>query len=244
VLFFYGRMFSVGRFPLVIKIMSGVVVAWLISFLFATFFQDWPLWCNWIVCVASTNYPVMYVVCSVTDIVIDITILCLPAFFIKKLQMNFNKKIGVYGIFGLGIFCVIASIARLVYTADYLKLNPAIDYGPDTNNAEVNIILWSGIEACASTICANLPLYSPLITKSRTLESIVTSFRSKLFPGSNNNSYRARKYSKGVQLSSSSENIVKQGPGVETIIEGGRHHSIPENELEMGTINVRTTLGA
>ena len=52
---------------------------------------------------ASTNYPVMYVVCSVTDIVIDITILCLPAFFIKKLQMNFNKKVGVYAIFGLGI---------------------------------------------------------------------------------------------------------------------------------------------
>lgn len=78
-------------------------MAWLISFLFATFFQVWPLWCNWIVCVASTNYPVMYVVCSVTDIVIDITILCLPAFFINKLQMNFNRKIGVYAIFGLGI---------------------------------------------------------------------------------------------------------------------------------------------
>lgn len=148
-----------------------------------------------------------------------------------------------------------------MYTADYLKLNPALNYGPDTNSmlilqsfrsiqssrlldAEVNIILWSGIEACASTICANLPIYSPLITKSRTMESIVTSFRSKFFPGSNNSSYRAGKHSKGVQLSSSSENIVKQGPGVETIIEGGRHQSIPENELEMGTINVRTTFDA
>lgn len=30
--------------------------------------------------------------------------------------------------------CVIASIARLVYTAEYLDLNPAINYGPSTNS--------------------------------------------------------------------------------------------------------------
>ena len=112
-------------------------------------------------------------------------------------------------------------------------------------DAEVNIILWSGIEACASTICANLPIYSPFITKSRNLESIVASLRSRFFLGSNNNSYRSRK-ARGVQLFSSSEDIVKQTPGarVETIIEGGRHHLHEENELEMGTINVRTTLDA
>lgn len=103
VLYFYGRIFSVGRFAKVLKIMMAVVVAWLIAFLFATFFQVWPLWCNWIICVASTNYPVMYVVCSVTDIILDIIILSLPAFFISHLQMNFNRKVGVCGIFGLGI---------------------------------------------------------------------------------------------------------------------------------------------
>ncbi|KAK3176372.1 hypothetical protein OEA41_007695 [Lepraria neglecta] len=241
VLYFYGRIFSVGRFPIIVKIMTVVVVAWLISFLFATFFQVWPLWCNWIVCVASTNYPVMYVVCSVTDIVLDITILALPAFFIRQLQMNFNKKIGVCGIFGLGIFCIIASIARLAYTADYLALNP-INYGPSTNNAEVNIILWSGIEACASTICANLPLYSPFITRSRNLETIVSSFRSKFFFGTSNSSYRSHKNSRNAQMSSSSENIVKPAAAVETHIEGGMHRHMPESELEMGTINVRTTV--
>ena len=43
-------------------------------------------------------------------------------------------------------------------------------------------------------------------------------------------------------MSSSSENIVKPAAAVETHIEGGMHRHMPESELEMGTINVRTTV--
>ena len=103
VLFLYGRLFSAGRFRMIILIMLVITVSWLVSFLFATFFQVWPLWCNWITCVPTTNYPVMYVCCSVTDIVLDISILCLPASFIRKLHISRGQKIGLIGTFGLGI---------------------------------------------------------------------------------------------------------------------------------------------
>lgn len=83
--------------------MTLLTSGWLVSFLFATFLQVWPLWCNWIVCAPTTNYPVMYVCSSVTDIVLDISILCLPFSFIRKLHMSSVQKIGTTSIFGLGI---------------------------------------------------------------------------------------------------------------------------------------------
>lgn len=107
VLYFYGRVFSVVRFPISVKILLALSLGWFISFFCATLFQVWPVWCNWTLChVPTTNYPVMYVCSSVTDIVLDIAILCLPAFFLRHLHMSLNKKLGLVGIFGLGILYV------------------------------------------------------------------------------------------------------------------------------------------
>lgn len=112
--------------------------------------------------------------------------------------------------------------------------------------------MWSGIEACASTICANLPSYGPLMTKSRDLEYMVSAIRSKLSPHSRHSHHHSsrphhNKSSKGTQLSSSSERIVDpvgSVPGTSTRIEGGvrdQYGGPPETELEMGRINVSTT---
>lgn len=48
----------------------------------------------------------MYVLCSVTDVVLDVSILCLPAYFIRNLQMSRGKKVGITAIFGLGVLYV------------------------------------------------------------------------------------------------------------------------------------------
>ena len=42
----------------------------------------------------------------------------------------------------------------------------------------VNMIMWSGIEACASTICANLPCYGPLLKRGPSLSYILGVIRS------------------------------------------------------------------
>lgn len=46
--------------------------------------------------------------------------------------------------------------------------------------AVFNIVMWSGIEACASTICANLPCYGPLIGRARSVSSIIMALSSFL----------------------------------------------------------------
>ena len=106
ILCLYGRLFSAGRYPVTIKIFVILTLAWLVSFLFATFFQVWPLSCNWVTCIPTTNYTVMYVCCSVTDIVLDMAILCIPTTFIRTLNMSQGQKVGLIGIFGLGVLYV------------------------------------------------------------------------------------------------------------------------------------------
>lgn len=106
VLYLYARIFRTSGMPLGIKIMMALVLGWMVSFLFATFFQVWPIRCNWIVCDPTTNYPAMYVLSSVTDVILDIAILSLPISFVRKLKMSKSKKIGVTAIFGLGILYV------------------------------------------------------------------------------------------------------------------------------------------
>ena len=141
ILCLYGRLFSVGRYPVKIKVFIVLTLAWLLSFVFATFFQVWPLRCNWVDCTPTTNYTVMYVCSSVTDVLLDIAILCIPTSYIRTLNIKKSQKIGLVGIFGLGILyvpvpnlavsltsqrkssCIIASIARLSYAVKYVQVN-------------------------------------------------------------------------------------------------------------------------
>ena len=106
ILCLYGRLFSASRYPVTIKTFLILTLAWLVSFIVATFFQVWPLSCNWVACTPTTNYTVMYVCLSVTDIVLDISILCIPAWFIRTLNISKGQKIGLACIFGLGILYV------------------------------------------------------------------------------------------------------------------------------------------
>ncbi|KAH8689928.1 hypothetical protein BGW36DRAFT_432893 [Talaromyces proteolyticus] len=245
ILFLYGRVFGIGRFPSSVLVLLGITAAWLISFLFATFFQIWPLRCNWVACDPTTNYAVMYVLSSVTDIVIDISILALPVFFIRKLRFSTNQKIGVCGIFGLGIFCVVSSVARLAYTVIFQISNIEGNYAVNFNTAVVNIIMWSGIEVCASVLCANLPCYGPLISRARNASPIsqtITSFFS-IRPSRRLRSDRLRSDSlkrTSVQSPSASrENILGLKSATENIIESRNLGDTPSDGLNMELGGIR-----
>ena len=48
----------------------------------------------------------MYILSSVTDIILDIVILCLPATFVMRLNTSRGQKLGLVAVFGLGILYV------------------------------------------------------------------------------------------------------------------------------------------
>ncbi|KAG6988559.1 choline transporter [Physcia stellaris] len=239
VLYFYARIFRTSGMPLGIKIMMALVLGWMVSFLFATFFQVWPIRCNWVVCDPTTNYPAMYVLSSVTDVILDIAILSLPISFVRKLKMSNSKKIGVTAIFGLGIFCTIASIARLVYTVGFLQVDIVGNFAINFDTNVVNIIMWSGIEACASTVCANLPCYGALVGAAPKTASYFRSVGSS-YGGSS----KPYKKPSGQDGSASLEGIVTPIPsGLQTRIEGSKPN-YRDPDIEMNRVHVRTTISA
>jgi hypothetical protein len=107
-LFLWKRIFSQAkRFVLMCWVMIGIIIAWAISFFFATVFQCGTQWHkNWapiaIFLTQCVNTLDLLTVFTVTDIVTDFIIILMPVPLIWRLQMPKNKKIGITGIFMIG----------------------------------------------------------------------------------------------------------------------------------------------
>ena len=116
-----------------------------------------------------------------------------------------------------------------------------LDYSADVNPADkVNMIMWSGIEACASTICANLPCYAPLLKRGSNargaVNTVQTVFATALRRDSPKKSF--------VEIESM-EGERQAGTGNWTTVVGaGGATRKGEADVEMGGIWVETTVGA
>lgn len=106
----------------------------------------------------------------------------------------------------------------------------------------VNIIMWSGIEACASTICANLPCYGAIVGKARRFKPILSSFYSKFSKGMNSTFRIRHKEWSSQKIMASADNVVTWPSGVDTVIAGPSEGDRSTTELEMGKIRVQTEL--
>ncbi|MCJ1485775.1 hypothetical protein MMC06_005950 [Schaereria dolodes] len=230
VLCFYGRIFTGIRFPTIIKAMLAVTISWLISFLFATFFQVWPIRCNWDACIRTTNYPAMYILSSVTDIILDIVILCLPATFVMRLNTSRGQKLGLVAVFGLGIFCVVSSATRLAYTVRFKEVDTKGNYPVNFDSYVVDMIMWSGIEACCSTICANLPIFAGVCHTFSSLGGCCSHRKS------------SREQLRPSDLSEE-QTLTNNSLGVETVDSYPKSSELMDRDLEMGTTGTHSTMG-
>jgi hypothetical protein len=86
---------------------------------------------------------------SVTAIFYDIVILILPVPMVLKLQMNNRKKVGLIGLFLLGIFTTLCSIMRLT------QVKSIISSGDVTG-----LILWATVEMNVGVSLKRTPLCS------------------------------------------------------------------------------------
>ena len=105
----------------------------------------------------------------------------------------------------------------------------------------VFIIMWSSIEASASTICANLPCFSSVTTKARGLESFVAKVRLKSSHHLDRLGLRKKQPQK---TTTSTENMSDESelPPMQCVIEGAAQRSTTESNLEMGMIKVKVTV--
>lgn len=106
ILAFYWTLFGVN--DLQKKLIIGTTalsVAWFIAFILLIVFQCKPIDALWTrpmeteLCISS---PVVLLAVEITNLVIDVIILCIPAFVVGSLRLNKVKKWSVLGMFLLG----------------------------------------------------------------------------------------------------------------------------------------------
>lgn len=85
---------------------------------------------------------------SATAIFYDIIILILPIPMFLKLQMNNRKKVGLIGLFLLGIFTTLCSIMRLTQVKSIIS-------GGDVTG----LVLWATVEMNVGVSCKKNPSF-------------------------------------------------------------------------------------
>ncbi|KAH7035935.1 uncharacterized protein B0I36DRAFT_97951 [Microdochium trichocladiopsis] len=158
---FYKKIAAPGtKMQLAYNITLGFLVcSWLVIF-FDIMFQCYPHDKRWSIDPSYQCDPkqseINYWLTVILNIFSDIVIICLPVTMVMKLQMKMKQKIGVAGIFALGIFVVIASIIRAYYSH---------------NGAQMITCTVSMIEAAVAIVAACLPPLRSVILGHTTTQS-------------------------------------------------------------------------
>ncbi|KAJ5692528.1 hypothetical protein N7462_001951 [Penicillium macrosclerotiorum] len=88
----------------------------------------------------------------------DVIILILPMPLLSRLNLPTRQKAGLMFVFGLGIFVVATSSARLYELSTMVR-------GQDFTRKNADAAVWSSLEANVSIICACMPPIHPLISR-------------------------------------------------------------------------------
>lgn len=108
ILGFYRTIFSIPAFRRTTLVLAILCILWFICVLFITIFQCRPIAALWDLslvaegraqCIPSGGLIFGY---ELSNVIIDISILCLPLCMIRRLQLPTRRKIGVSSIFLLG----------------------------------------------------------------------------------------------------------------------------------------------
>ncbi|TAQ83145.1 hypothetical protein B7494_g8530 [Chlorociboria aeruginascens] len=107
---------------------------------------------------------------SILNTIGDFILLILPMTVIWGLNLNMAKKIGIMGIFCVGILACVASILRFVSTLT------VVNNTSDTTWDAVPVYTWTPVEAAVGLLCACFPVIGPLFSMFKTkLTTMVTS---------------------------------------------------------------------
>ncbi|KAF2440858.1 hypothetical protein P171DRAFT_434607 [Karstenula rhodostoma CBS 690.94] len=174
VVFLYRRIFNVVRtFDLYSLSFVVLLAAWTIAFLFANVFQCGThlsaLWgdADSILRYCKVSGPASYGF-VVSDIITDILVLVSPVPIVWHMKVSTARKLGITGVFGLGLLSTAAACGRL-YT--FLE---AIHNDKTPWQMESELAIWAVIELSVAVVAACLPVMRPLL-QSHGLGGIVTS---------------------------------------------------------------------
>ncbi|QSZ32401.1 hypothetical protein DSL72_001975 [Monilinia vaccinii-corymbosi] len=180
VLFFYRRIFRGTIFDIASWTMIGVVIIWTFGFFFTMMFECrtefWAFWSTLSDLLTHCLDDVKFQrVLSVSDVVSDILILLIPIPIVWQLNLSFERKLGVCGVFLMGSLAVAFGIVRLVVYDQRLG---------DAFAGSQGILLlstwfyWSLIEMGMAIVAACLPTLRPLFGSLGTFSNFTEVIRS------------------------------------------------------------------
>ncbi|APA08412.1 hypothetical protein sscle_03g031820 [Sclerotinia sclerotiorum 1980 UF-70] len=180
VVMLYRRIFVGKTFNTISIIVCIVIVAWTISFFFATVFECGRdlglLWHSLKTFKMDCGkYKYIQLGHAASDVATDLIVLALPLPVIWNLHMTKERKIGLSLIFLLGLLSTAAGTARLVIVAE--DIYETTTGSRDVRGVETNAMVWSYVEVGVGVVAACLPTLRPIFG-SRTPESLVNSVRS------------------------------------------------------------------
>lgn len=137
----YHRVFQL-QLRLAVYIVGGIVVAWAIIFNFVFIFLCDPISQQWTIeRVGHCMDQMLLLKCLIlSNMATDLMIVVIPIRCVWQLQMRKTEKLAVLACFGLGLACVVISIARfiLIYTIGKLCLLIRVEkLGRKTDNAQI-----------------------------------------------------------------------------------------------------------
>lgn len=145
---------------------------------FSLIFACTPVYKSWRPLTEGTCLPPgpSFTAYAVVTIVSDVIVAVLPIPMLLSLNIQLSKKLGLIGIFILGLFTTLCSVFR------YLQIN-RIQYG-DGNSTM--LILWGVVEFNVGNLVSSLPFLAPIFIKK------AKEYRSKPSSGSGYGRSRSR----------------------------------------------------
>ncbi|KAF4995946.1 hypothetical protein FGRMN_4801 [Fusarium graminum] len=156
-LFFYLQIFPSKKLRRTLWVTVGLTATFGFAFIVVTIFQCRPIsyfWTKWDREHSGTCLSIdgIALSSSIINIALNLWILAIPLSQLRKMSLNWRKKVAVGVMFSVGMFATVASILRL-YTS--------IIAGTDKNNnvswGYLELCKWSTIEHNVGIWCACLP---------------------------------------------------------------------------------------
>ncbi|KAK1711435.1 hypothetical protein BDP67DRAFT_405879 [Colletotrichum lupini] len=165
----YWRIFNARKsIRYYIWALAGIVLAWFIAVILVTIFQCLPVHAFWarydtVNPLSSDQYTcgvdvkMFFKGNSIPNIITDALVVLLPIPYVWKLQLHKAQKFALAGIFALGTFVTVVSMARLnvILSVDLTS--------PDITWNFIDTIIWTNVEANTAIICACLPCLKPIL---------------------------------------------------------------------------------
>lgn len=162
ILCFYLRVIPGDRFARIAKICIVWMMCHFFGFLMAVVLECVPISAVWDTDIKGrcVNSQALGFAGAGASIFEDFVLILLPISELRTLTLDWKKKAVLIFMFALGSFVCIASIIRLRFMFNY-------NYGtsPDATWEQVDVIIWSEIEAYVAATCACLITFRALLLK-------------------------------------------------------------------------------